>query len=102
MWSVQFELREVRLGVAAPGVGARLLRLEQEVSLHHERVHPSRQKASVGLLGRADDRFAPNVKAGVDDGRAPGLPGEGLEQSVIPAVTGFVDRLNSSGSSRRE
>ena len=67
------------------------------MSLHDERVHPRRQKASVGLLGGADDRLASHVEAGVDDGRAPRLPGEGLEQSVIPAVTGFVDRLNPSG-----
>src|SRR6187551_1865700 len=59
----------------------RLLVLEQDESLQHQDVHVSAHEAPVGVLGRADNRLAPNVERRVDDHRTAG-PGVELLDDV--------------------
>src|SRR6185295_12452040 len=66
---VQLELRQVLF----PCPRVQFLRhvfLQQDDVLEHERVHLRAEETAVRVLGRADDRLAADVEAGVDEHRA--------------------------------
>src|SRR5438270_3895951 len=49
----------------------RLIFLQQDEVLEHERVHVRTHEAAVGVLGCADDWLAADIERRVDDDRAP-------------------------------
>ncbi len=65
--SIEFKASEVVIESVVFGVGL-LLFFEHEV-FDDEHVHIGGHEASKGLFGGADDRFAPDVEAGVDQHR---------------------------------
>jgi hypothetical protein len=51
-----------------------LVLLQDDEALEHEHVHVGVHEAAVGVLGRAHDRLAAHVEAGVDDTGQPVAP----------------------------
>ena len=50
-----------------------LLRLVQDMPPQDEHVHVGRHEASIGVLGRTDDRLAANIETRIDQHRTAGL-----------------------------
>src|SRR4051812_12757590 len=69
MASIQVELREM-FGSFRFGDGPFHLGFAQDKILEHQRVHVRGEETTIRVLRRANDRFAANVEASIDDDRA--------------------------------
>src|SRR5262245_30253251 len=69
--------------------------LAQEAVAHREALDLGAHEAAERVLGRADDRLAAHVEAGVDDHRAAGLLLEALDQRVVLRIGLLVHRLHA-------
>src|SRR5258706_2019735 len=72
-----------------------LPRLVEEAVADDERLDLGTHEAAERVLGRADDRLAAHVEAGVDEHRAAGRRLERLEQAVETGVGLLVHRLDA-------
>ena len=74
--------------------------LQQDDVFEHERVHFGAEETAIRVLGRADDRLAADVEAGVDEHRATGRCWNACS-SFVSAGCGSSSTSGSARCSRR-